>query len=219
MSAVSKKLMPSSSARRMIAKLGFSGSIQSAPEPKLMQPKQMRETLRPEAPSLTYSIPTPVTDAPPARPTHASKFSAVGWLDGRQPSRRPLGSPDTRRAGYPVASLAAGGHADDTVRRSDRSGHDEHPLHPLRPARRDGRERPQGAPPVLSAAGLGGARSGRDLAEHGRSDRDCARARRRPFLETGGCRHHQPARDHRHLESPDRRAPAPGSRLAGHASR
>ena len=50
-SAVSKKLMPWSSARRTISKLASCGSIQSASLPKLMHPRQMRDTRSPEEPS------------------------------------------------------------------------------------------------------------------------------------------------------------------------
>ncbi len=58
MSAVSKKLMPSSSACRMNGSDASSSSTQSRQpgSPYDMQPRQIRETLRPVEPRLTWSI-------------------------------------------------------------------------------------------------------------------------------------------------------------------
>ena len=58
MSAVSKKLMPASSARRMNGRLASSGRIQGrqAVDPKVIVPRQRRETRRPVRPRLTYSM-------------------------------------------------------------------------------------------------------------------------------------------------------------------
>ena len=58
MSAVSKKLIPASSARRMNGRLASSGSIQGrhAVDPKVIVPRQRRETRRPVRPRLTYSM-------------------------------------------------------------------------------------------------------------------------------------------------------------------
>ena len=57
--AVSRKLMPASSACRMNGRLASSSSVHGwmprPGSPKLMQPRQMRETSRPVRPRVTYS--------------------------------------------------------------------------------------------------------------------------------------------------------------------
>ena len=56
--AVSKNVMPASSARRMNVRDVSSSSdhewVPRPDSPKLMQPRQMRDTSRPVSPSLTY---------------------------------------------------------------------------------------------------------------------------------------------------------------------
>src|SRR5439155_4403421 len=58
MSAVSKKLMPCSSARLTNGRLSASSSTQGrhCDVPYVIVPRQMRETLRPVLPNRTYSI-------------------------------------------------------------------------------------------------------------------------------------------------------------------
>src|SRR5580693_1121811 len=56
MSAVSKKLIPASTAFWMIGRLASSSSIQSAMPPKLMQPRQSRDTWVPVDPMRTNFI-------------------------------------------------------------------------------------------------------------------------------------------------------------------
>ena len=58
MSAVSKKLMPASTARRMNGRLASSASThgRQTVEPKVIVPRQRREIRRPVRPRLTYCI-------------------------------------------------------------------------------------------------------------------------------------------------------------------
>jgi len=56
--AVSKKLIPRSIARSIISSDSSCGSVQSHASPKLIQPRQMRETSIPVVPSVVYSIRT-----------------------------------------------------------------------------------------------------------------------------------------------------------------
>src|SRR4249920_2844366 len=58
MSAVSKKLMPSSSARWMNGRLASSSNTHGRhfDEPKVIAPRQMRETFKPLFPSRTYCM-------------------------------------------------------------------------------------------------------------------------------------------------------------------
>ena len=98
-----------------------------------------------------------------------------------------------------------------------RPGHDRE--HGARLRRRGPDQRPRllRVPPALPAAGLGRARRLRDLGgDQGRRPRRAARRRhrgRRPRRD----RDHQPARDGRRLGPAQRRARAPGARLAGPA--
>ena len=83
-------------------------------------------------------------------------------------------------------------------------------------SRPDRLRRAKGTRADLSAARLGGARRQRDLAAHPRSDRRGARAARTGGERPGRHRHHQPARNHRRLGPPHRRAGLQRARLAGH---
>ena len=76
-------------------------------------------------------------------------------------------------------------------------------------ARPHRRFRTEGARADLSAARLGGARPRRDLAAHAGSDRRGHGAAQSAAGRSGGHRHHQPARNHRAVESPHRPSRSP----------
>ena len=109
------------------------------------------------------------------------------------------------------------GGASESIRRRNRSGHDEQPLHRVRQGRHDRVGRAERAQADLSAAGLGRARRYGDLAQHAGSHRRRARARRTARGRPCGRRHHEPTRDDGALGPQERQAAAQRARVAGHA--
>ena len=109
------------------------------------------------------------------------------------------------------------GGVSESIRRRDRSGHDEQPLHRVRQGRHDRVGRAERARADLSAAGLGRARRDGDLAQHAGSHRRRARARGAARGRSRGRRHHESARDDGALGPQERQAAAQRARVAGHA--
>ena len=147
-----------------------------------------------------------------------SKHTNVGFMT---PEMAPALSPEVAAAvAAPASAETAFVHEETfvpTLSWSDRPGHQQHPFHRLRRVHPHRRRVADRARADLSAARVGRARSGGDLAQHPDGHRRRV-AQRRPEAARSRChRHHQPARDDGRLGSANGRAALQRARVAGHA--
>ncbi len=103
--------------------------------------------------------------------------------------------------------------------RCHRPGYDQHALHHFRSRRTHGGQRTARARTDLSQAGLGGTRSGGNLATHAGSHCWRPAAAGSATLRSGRHWNHQPKRDDHSVGAQDGQAASKRHRLAGHAGR